>query len=116
MNIVGVFDFSRSVRTADHPRVWQHGGANETLDSRSASRCPLHSGHAVFSSNPFPLPEGRRTQAALVPQPIAIGRVRRFVGASFVSFASAPARKLPYYAAPPLQIEPAALGFDLGPE
>lgn len=77
MNIVGVFDFSRSVRTADHPRVWQHGGANETLDSRSASRCPLHSGHAVFSSNPFPLPEGRRTQAALVLQPIAIGRVRR---------------------------------------
>ena len=77
MNIVGVFDFSRSVRTADHPRVWQHGGANETLDSRSASRCPLHSGHAVFSSNPLPLPEGRRTQTALVLQPIAIGRVRR---------------------------------------
>lgn len=45
MNIVGVFDFSRSVRTADHPRVWQHGGANEALDSRSASRCPS----AVFA-------------------------------------------------------------------
>ena len=54
MNIVGVFDFSRSVRTADHPRVWQHGGANETLDSRSASRCPLYPGHAVSTSNPFP--------------------------------------------------------------
>ena len=116
MNIVGVFDFSRSVWTADHLRVWQHGGANETLDSRSASRCPLHPGHAVFISNPFPLSEERRTQASLVLQPIFIGRVRRFVGASFVSFAFASMRKLPHYAAPPLQIEPAALGFDLGPE
>lgn len=77
MNVVGVFDFSRSVRTADHPRVWQHGGANETLDSRSASRCPLYPGHAVSTSNPFPLPEGRRTHAATTPQPISIGRVRR---------------------------------------
>ena len=116
MNIVGVFDFSRSVRTADHPRDWQRRGANETSDGQSASRCPLHPGHAVSTSNPFPLPEGRRTQAATTPQPISIGRVRRFVGASFVSFASVPARKLPHYAAPPLQIEPAALGFDLGPE
>ena len=47
------------------------------------------------------------------PQPSSAVVSAVVVGASFASFASAFMRKLTRCAAPPLQIEPASLGFDL---
>lgn len=77
MNKVGEFVSFRSVLTADHPCVWQRRGRPLYSDARTASLRPLRPGSAEFHSNPFPLLEGKRTQAAFLPQPIPIGRVRR---------------------------------------
>ena len=77
MKKVGEFVSFRSVLTADHPCVWQRRDRPLYSDARTASLRPLRPGSAEFHSNPFPLSEGRRTQASLVLQPIPIGRVRR---------------------------------------
>ncbi len=68
------------------------------------------------NSIPRPVPNRSKGTRGSTAAAEFSGRVHRVVGASSISFASAPARKLTYFAAPPLQIEPTSLGFVLGQE
>ena len=97
-------------RSAVRQEHRQRGGKPLVLRIHGESMAPAAQ---EYPQHPIPTPEGSTDTRSRRAAAEFSGRVHRVVGASFVSFASALARKLIRYAAPPLQITTASLGRDL---